>query len=130
MQKGPLTLAHPDWPKTVVWANLSAKGLILMLNLIMHSNLYLTRTCDMYKSVSSLCMLGNFSCFFVVCRYFSTLLFSKYSFRNNIRVSNSLDSDQARHFVGPDLDPNYLQRLSADDKICSKQGNSNRQVHA
>ena len=33
-----------------------------------------------------------------------------------IRVSNSLDPDQARHFVGPDLGPNCLQRLSADDK--------------
>ena len=33
---------------------------------------------------------------------------------NTIYVSNRLDPDQARHFVGPDLDPNYLQRLSAD----------------
>ena len=31
-------------------------------------------------------------------------------------MSNSLDPDQARHFVGPDLDPNCLQRLSADDE--------------
>ena len=31
-------------------------------------------------------------------------------------MSNSLDSDQARHFVGPELGPNCLQRLSADDK--------------
>ena len=31
------------------------------------------------------------------------------------RVWNSLDPGQARHFVGPDLDPNCLQRLSADD---------------
>ena len=31
-------------------------------------------------------------------------------------MSNSLEQDQARHFVGPDLDPNCLQRLSADDK--------------
>ena len=31
-------------------------------------------------------------------------------------VSNSLDPDQARRFVGPDLGPNCLQRLSADDK--------------
>ena len=31
-------------------------------------------------------------------------------------MSNSLDPDQARHFVRPDLDPNFLQRLSADDK--------------
>ena len=30
-------------------------------------------------------------------------------------MSNSLDPDQARHFVGPDLDPICLQRLSADD---------------
>ena len=30
-------------------------------------------------------------------------------------MSNSLDLDQARHLVGPDLGPNCLQRLSADD---------------
>ena len=30
-------------------------------------------------------------------------------------MSNSLDLDQARHFVGPDLGPNCLQRLTADD---------------
>ena len=30
-------------------------------------------------------------------------------------MSNSLDPDQARHFVGPDLDQNCLQRLSAND---------------
>ena len=35
--------------------------------------------------------------------------------RNTTRVSNSLDPDQARHLVGPDLGPNYLGRLS-DDK--------------
>ena len=32
-----------------------------------------------------------------------------------MRVSNSLDPDQARHFVGPDLGLNCLQRSSADD---------------
>ena len=31
-------------------------------------------------------------------------------------MSNNLDPDQDRHYVGPDLDPNCLQRLSADDK--------------
>ena len=36
--------------------------------------------------------------------------------RNTIRVSNSLDPDQNRHSVGPDLGPNCLLRLSADDK--------------
>ena len=30
------------------------------------------------------------------------------------RVSNSLDPDQARHFVRPDLGPNCLQRSSAE----------------
>ena len=38
----------------------------------------------------------------------------------NTRVSNSLDPDQVQHFVQPDLGPNCLQRLSADDT--SKQG--------
>ena len=36
------------------------------------------------------------------------------SFMNTIRVSNSLGPDQVRRFVGPDLSPNCLQRLSAD----------------
>ena len=39
-------------------------------------------------------------------------------FFNTIRVSNSLDPDQTRHFIGPDLGPNCLQRLSADNKSC------------
>ena len=30
-------------------------------------------------------------------------------------MSNSLDSDQARRIVGPDLGPNCLPKLSADD---------------
>ena len=30
-------------------------------------------------------------------------------------MSNSLDPDQTQGFVGPDLGPNCLQRLSADD---------------
>ena len=33
-----------------------------------------------------------------------------------MRVSNSLDSDQDRLFVGPDLGPNCLQRLSLISK--------------
>ena len=36
-------------------------------------------------------------------------------FRNTIKVSNSLDPDQARHLVVSDLGPTYLQRLSASD---------------
>ena len=41
--------------------------------------------------------------------------FSKNYFMNTIRVANSLKPDQARHCDVPDLGPNCLQRLSADD---------------
>ena len=64
----------------------------------------------------TLCMLGKFSCFCCLLTFFSKLTFSKTSFRNTIRVSNSSDPDQDRHSVGPDLGPNCLQRLSTDDK--------------
>ena len=46
----------------------------------------------------------------------SAIFLAKVSFRNTIRVSDSLDPGQDRHSVGPDLGPNCLQRLSADDK--------------
>ena len=36
-------------------------------------------------------------------------------FQNISRVSSSLDPDHAPRFVGPDLGPKCLQRLSADD---------------
>ena len=35
---------------------------------------------------------------------------------NTFRVSNGLDTDQNQIYVSPDLGPNCLQRLSADDK--------------
>ena len=41
----------------------------------------------------------------------------KNSFGNTIRVSNSLDPDQARRFVRPVLGPNCLQRTSADIQV-------------
>ena len=53
---------------------------------------------------------------------FSKSTIWKNSFMNTIRVSNSLDSDQDGHSVGPDLGPNSLQRLSAD-------GTSRQRVH-
>ena len=52
----------------------------------------------------------NVSCFVVVC-------WLKYSLMDTIRVSNSLDPDQDRQNVGPDLDPNCLQRSPVDDSI-------------
>ena len=69
-----------------------------------------------YWSVSMLFAYWIISaCFIVVCWFFSKSTFSKNYFRNIISVSNSLDPDRARHFVGSDLDPNCLLGLSADD---------------
>ena len=59
-------------------------------------------------------MLGDFD-FFCRLLFFSKSTLTKNSFRNPIRVSNSLDPDQARLFVGPDLGPNCLHKLSAED---------------
>ena len=50
--------------------------------------------------------------------FLSKSTFSTDSFRNTIRVSNGLDPDQNRRFVGSDLCLNCFQRLSADDKSC------------
>ena len=47
--------------------------------------------------------------------FFSKSAFSKISFRQTIRVSNSLDPDKAGHYVGPDLVPNCLKKLSTDN---------------
>ena len=69
-----------------------------------------------FMEIFALCRLGNFSCFWCRLLTFLKINFLKNSFRNTIRVSNSLNPDQDRHFVGPDLGPNCLQRLSADDK--------------
>ena len=43
----------------------------------------------------------------------SKIMFSKNSFGITIAVSNSLDPDQAKQNVGPDLGPNCSQRLSS-----------------
>ena len=64
--------------------------------------------------------LGILHAFLLSADFFSKSTFSKNSFRNTIRVSNTLDLEQARHFVGPDLDPNSLERLSADETSSQK----------
>ena len=46
---------------------------------------------------------------------FFKINFFENSFRNTIRLSNSLKPDQARCYVGPDLGLNCLQRLSVGD---------------
>ena len=67
-----------------------------------------------HKTVRSL-MAGDFAGFLLAADLFQNQLFRKKSFRNTIRVSNSLDPDQVRCFVEPDLGPNCLQKLSADN---------------
>ena len=76
------------------------------------------KVCNIYISMTlTICMLGNFFTIFLSSADFFKVKFSKSPFINITWVSNSLDPDQARHSVGPDLSPNCLQRLSADEKI-------------
>ena len=81
------------------------------------TNSYQHELCNIGK-VLTLCMLGNFLYYFVVYCLFSKLTFSKNYFRKTFRMSNSLDPEQAWHFVKPDLGPNYLQRSLTGHKIC------------
>ena len=79
---------------------------------ILHQHVYLLRMIQLNALHA-----GNFFYIFLSSAdIFQNHFFSNNSFRNTIRVTNSLYPDQARHFVGPDLDPNYLQRISADDR--------------
>ena len=57
-------------------------------------------------------MLGNFFMLLLSSVDFFKINFSKNSFGNTTSVSNSLDPDQNRHFVGSDLDPNCLQMFA------------------
>ena len=47
---------------------------------------------------------------------YETICYLLLTFLNQILLLNGLDADLHRHSVGPDLGPNCLQRLSADDK--------------
>ena len=80
-----------------------------MLDHFPFSYLYLSRyeTRFMQRNFSRFLLSAFFS--------FQNELFSKNYFSNLTAVSNSLDPDQAQHIIGPNLHPNCLQRLSADD---------------
>ena len=58
--------------------------------------------------------MSNFACFLSSVDFFSKSTFFKV---------RSFDPDQAQHFVGPDLGPNCLQMLSADDTSRGKELN-------
>ena len=57
-------------------------------------------------------MLCHFACILSSADFFFKELLSGLP-----SVSNSLEPDQARHIVGPDLVPNCLQVLLADNKL-------------
>ena len=71
----------------------------------------------------SLCLLGDFSCFFCRLLKFFKINSFEVPFWNTIRLSNSLDPDQVWQSLRPDLDPKCLQRLSADDTSRQKVDN-------
>ena len=81
-----------------------------MVNIIINLHIIYINSC----MLSSCCLLT----------FFKINFFSKNSFRNTIRMSNSLDPDQDCHYVSPDLGPSCLQRISADKKNYREQGNS------
>ena len=70
------------------------------------------------SGVLTLCMLGNISRHFVVCRCFQNI-FSNFVFVNTNKSVKEMDTDQARDFVRIDLATNSLQRLSADNQRCT-----------
>ena len=83
---------------------------------------------SIWVTLENTCLMGNFACFFVFADLFSKSTFLNNSFRNMIRVSNSLDPDQAQQNVGPDLGPNCLQMLSADATSRHRVSNNHDQI--
>ena len=86
-------------------------------------NYIFAKKCNMI----SFCIAFMIPSHFIIVPYFSLWMLE---FFTTIQVSNSLDPDQARHFVRPDLGPNCLQRLSADNKspLAGKELNTKQRV--
>ena len=60
----------------------------------------------------TLCLLGNFVCYFFVSCFLKSKCFEKFFQEYH---QNRLDPDQATHFVGPGLGSSCLQRFSTND---------------
>ena len=60
------------------------------------------------------CLLKTFECWVFFHALLSSANFFQNQFfqKNSFTMSNSLDPDEALHFVGPDQGPNCLQRIS------------------
>ena len=65
------------------------------------------------ESTSTLCVLGNFSCSFVICRFFQNQFCQK-TFSGIPPECQTVWIQIRPDIVGPDLDPKCLQKLSAD----------------
>ena len=86
-----------------------------------------------YIYIVTMCMLGNFAsfCRLMIFVFKINVITSQKCLSDipyNIRLLQSLDPDQDRHNVGPDLGLNCLQRLSANDKIRRHQGKRQRGI--
>ena len=71
-----------------------------------------------YLTVSGCWVIFHVFCCLLI--FFKVLFFKRF-FLGIPSVSNSLDPDQAQHYVKPDLSSNCLQRLSADNTNKVKQ---------
>ena len=59
--------------------------------------------------------------FFVICGYFFfQIIFFKKLFQEYHQSAKQFGSGSGPTFVGPDMGPNFLQRISADDKSCTR----------
>ena len=70
---------------------------------------------SLYALVVTSLHAGKLFMIFCSLKIFFKINVFKTSYQNTIRVSNILDPDQAQHNVGPNLGPNCLRRLTADD---------------
>ena len=76
---------------------------------------------NLQRVITRVSSIKLFACWVIVHAFvdltFSKLTFSKSSFRNTMRVSNGLNSDQVQNNPGVSL--NSLEMSSADDLNCS-----------
>ena len=82
--------------------------IIIVVHVVISILLLFNLDCLIFNPII-LCLLGNISC---------VMSFQNHHFRQILSgipsVSNSLDPDQDRHSVGPDLSANCFQKLSTD----------------
>ena len=82
-------------------------GLTVLLTKVLKSEKIFTHQLKLFAHWVNLHIFLS-SADFLIEFFSSKLTLLKSSFGNTIRVSNSLDPDQAQHFVRPDLGPNCL----------------------